>query len=119
MNELGQAWEELACSHLQAAGLALLARNFRTRFGELDLVMREAGVLVFVEVRYRANNDYGGAAASVTRRKRERLMVAGAQFRQQNPALTDLPCRFDVVAITGPRTAARIDWHRAAFDLGG
>src|SRR5690554_5120004 len=63
VNELGQAWEELACSHLQAAGLALLARNFRTRFGELDLVMREAGVLVFVEVRYRANNDYGGAAA--------------------------------------------------------
>lgn len=119
MSTAGQAWEDLACEHLRAAGLELLARNFRTRFGELDLVMRDAGVLVFVEVRYRARSDYGGAAASVDQRKRGRLSTAGAQFRQQHPALADLPCRFDVVAITGPRDAARIDWHRAAFDLGG
>lgn len=119
MNERGQAWEDLACSHLRAAGLELLARNFRTRFGELDLVMAQAGVLVFVEVRYRARSDYGGAAASVTRHKQQRLVVAAEQFRQQHPDLADLPCRFDVVAISGRPPAPRIDWHRAAFDLGG
>ena len=119
MNELGQAWEDLACRHLHSAGLELLARNFRTRFGELDLVMREAGVLVFVEVRYRARSDYGGAAASITGSKRGRLAVAAEQFRQQHPALAGLPCRFDVVAISGRQPNPRIDWHRAAFDLGG
>ena len=76
MNDLGARYEALACVHLQAAGLNLLARNFSTRFGELDLVMRDRNVLVFVEVRYRAGTRFGSGAESITASKRPRLITA-------------------------------------------
>ncbi len=117
MNERGVAWEELAGSHLRNAGLSVIARNFRTRFGEIDLVCRDGGVLVFVEVRYRARTSgYGSGADSVTAAKRRRLVTAAGQFRQAHPALSELPCRFDVVAITGSAQAPSIDWRQRAFD---
>lgn len=117
MNELGVAWEELAGAHLQRAGLAVIARNFRTRFGEIDLVCRDGDVLVFVEVRYRARiTGYGSGADSITASKRQRLVTAASQYRQAHPALSDLPCRFDVVAITGTEKAPVIDWRQRAFD---
>lgn len=116
MNRLGEAWEELACRHLQQAGLSLLARNFQTRFGEIDLVMRDRDVLVFVEVRYRASARFGGSAGSITPGKRQRLGTAAGQFLQGRRELADLPCRFDLVAIDGPANAPSIDWQRAAFE---
>lgn len=116
MNHSGQAYETIACDHLRAAGLELLARNFGTRHGELDLVMRERDTLVFVEVRYRAGGGYGNGADSVTAAKRTRLATAAEQYRQAHPRLAALPCRFDVVAMTGPPQAPRIDWLRSAFD---
>jgi putative endonuclease len=116
VNKLGEAYEALACRHLQAAGLDLLARNFATRFGELDLVMRERDVLVFVEVRYRARTGFGDGAASITAGKQVKLATAAEQFRQSRPDLAALPCRFDVVAMTGAPSAPRIDWLRGAFD---
>jgi putative endonuclease len=116
VNKLGEAFEALACRHLQAAGLDLLARNFATRFGELDLVMRERDVLVFVEVRYRARTGFGDGAASITAGKQAKLATAAEQFRQSRPDLAALPCRFDVVAMTGNAKAPTIDWLRGAFD---
>ncbi len=116
MNALGEAYEAMACSHLQSAGLSLLTRNFSTRFGELDLVMRDRDVLVFVEVRYRARSRFGGGAESITAAKRARLSTAAEQFRQAHPRLNALPCRFDVVAMTGDAAAPRIEWLRNAFD---
>ncbi|MBX3725739.1 MAG: YraN family protein [Xanthomonadales bacterium] len=118
MNRAGEPFEALACDHLQAAGLRLLARNFATRHGEIDLVMRDGDTLVFVEVRYRAGSGHGGGADSITAAKRGRLSTAAAQFLQANPRLATLPCRFDVVALGGPREAPRLDWRRAAFEAG-
>lgn len=117
MNRLGEAYERIACQHLEDAGLNLLARNFGTRHGELDLVMRERDTLVFVEVRYRAGSSFGGSAASITAGKRTRLATAAEQYRQAHPRLAHLPCRFDVVAMSGPAASPRIDWLRGAFDV--
>lgn len=116
MNTRGAACEALACAHLQTAGLSLLARNFRTRFGELDLVMRDGDIVVFVEVRYRAGHRYGNGADSVTGVKQARLTAAAQQFLQAHPRLAALPCRFDVVAMTGADAQPIIDWRRSAFD---
>lgn len=110
----GTDYESLAAAHLARAGLALLARNRGTRFGEIDLVMREAATVVFVEVRYRRSAAFGGAAASVDARKRAKLATAAAQFLQHQPKLARQPCRFDVVAISG-LAPYEIEWIRDAF----
>ncbi|MGI4848449.1 MAG: YraN family protein [Janthinobacterium lividum] len=97
----GQAGEDAALDYLQRRGLALVARNFRCKGGEIDLVMRDGQMLVFVEVRRRAHTRFGGAAASVTRTKQARLVIAAQVYLQRfrvPPA-----CRFDVVAIEGER----------------
>ena len=116
MNLLGERYEALACAHLQSGGLTLLTRNFATRFGEIDLVMRDGNVLVFVEVRYRAGRRFGSGAESITAAKRGRLVTAAEQYRQAHPALSSLPCRFDVVALGGNADAPHIDWLRNAFE---
>jgi putative endonuclease len=107
----GARQEQVARQHLEARGLKYVAANVSCRQGELDLVMRDGGTLVFVEVRYRASNRFGGAAASVDRRKQARIVVAAEYYLSRHA--TDLPCRFDVVAI-GP--AGRVQWIRHAFD---
>ncbi len=112
--QAGDAAEARALAHLRAAGLRLVARNYRTPGrggGEVDLILREAdGTLVFVEVRARASARFGGAAASVGATKRRRIVFAARHFlmRQGRPP----PCRFDVVAIDGPS----LQWIQAAFD---
>lgn len=83
MNTLGQAAEDLAAAHLQAAGLRLLARNHLCRFGEIDLICREGEVVVFVEVRQRRSERFGGAAASITTRKRLRIWRAARHYLMQ------------------------------------
>lgn len=113
----GAGWEQAARRELERAGLRLRAANVRYRFGELDLVMEDADVLVFVEVRYRRDAGYGGGAASVGPRKRGRLARAAAAYLAASPALARRPCRFDVVAIEGEATAPRFDWIRNAFTL--
>ncbi|MBS0432808.1 MAG: YraN family protein [Proteobacteria bacterium] len=113
----GAAFEERALARLQRAGLRLLARNFTTRYGELDLVMQDADTLVFVEVRYRRHGDFGGGAASIGPAKRERLIKAAQLFLQAQPQLAASPCRFDVLAFDGERDAPRCEWQRAAFDF--
>lgn len=112
----GQCGEDLALAHLQQAGLRLLERNYRTPGrggGEIDLIMRARdGTLVFVEVRTRASQVGGGAAASVGAVKQRRIMLAARHYLLSWPSLP--PCRFDVVAIDG----VQIDWLQAAFDAG-
>lgn len=111
----GQAAEQAACRWLETHGLRLIARNQRWRDGELDLVMRDGDILVFVEVRYRASNHYGGAAASITYGKQQRLIRAAGHFLATHPKLAQLPCRFDVITACGDPTAPQIDWLRNAF----
>lgn len=105
-------------SHLQAAGLRLLARNVRTPGrggGEVDLVMREPdGTWVFVEVRMRRRSDFGGAAASVTVAKQRRIVWAARHVLAR--LAVPPPCRFDVVAV-GPQ--GEVQWLRGAFEADG
>jgi putative endonuclease len=112
--QAGDAAEDHALAHLAAAGLKLLARNYRTPGrggGEIDLVMREpGGTVVFVEVRQRGSRSHGGAAASVGAVKQRRIIFAARHFlmRLGHPP----PCRFDVVSVE----AGAIEWLRGAFD---
>jgi putative endonuclease len=104
--------ERLACTYLEKSGLRLLDRNYRCRRGEIDLVMRDADILVFVEVRFRASSRFGTPAETVDIRKQRRLAAAAAHYLQRHP--TNLPCRFDVVALSG---ANSINWIRSAFNV--
>ena len=106
----GRLAEELAARFLERRGLAVLERNVRCRGGELDLVCRDGKTLVFVEVRLRRNAAYGGAGASITTRKQQRVVLAARHYlaahRQSARA-----CRFDCVLLDG----ATISWLRDAF----
>lgn len=112
----GARFEKRALELLERAGLELVESNWRNRFGEIDLVMRDAHELVFVEVRYRSNPRFGGGAASVGAAKREKLTRAAQGFLQAHPRLASLPCRFDVIAFDGDAETATSDWQRAAFE---
>ena len=112
---LGDRIEQAALAQLQAAGLTLLARNAHARGGELDLVMRDAGGIVFVEVRFRSHGGFGGGAASVDAGKRRRLVHAAQAWLQRHPQYADAACRFDVVEASGDPQAPRLDWLRDAF----
>ena len=110
--ERGDAAEAAALRYLKKNGLRLLERNFNTRWGEIDLVMEERGQLVFVEVRYRMNNSFGGAAASVTMAKQARILRAAAQFLAQHN-LAHRPVRFDIVTAEGG--SVELEWLKDAF----
>ena len=88
--------------------------QLRYPVGELDLVMREASTLVFVEVRLRRRTDFGGALQSLTPAKLRRVARAAQVFLLRHPAWQKTTCRFDVVALDGD---GRIDWQRSAFTL--
>jgi putative endonuclease len=112
----GRAAEDAARRYLERQDLEFIAANVRTRGGELDLVMLDGEVLVFVEVRYRRSTRYGGAAASVDYRKQRKLLAAGALFLQFTPALRNRRVRFDVVAVQ-PRASGGLhcEWLKDAF----
>jgi len=114
---VGQAAEQAACRHLERAGYRPVARNFRSRLGELDIVAIEGDVLALVEVRYRSRRDFGGAAASITAGKRARLVRAAQALLKRHPELAGLPARFDVVEVDGEPGALRCRLIRAAFSL--
>jgi len=109
--QIGRAAEDAAVAYLESHGVEIIARNFRRRLGELDVVARQRDTLIIVEVRKRTSNRFGGAAASVNHRKQVKLQRAAAQLLQQRKDLAGLRVRFDVVAIT----PNGIDWIKHAF----
>lgn len=109
---IGADKERLAEKFLTGQRLSYVARNHRCRFGEIDLVMRDSEVLVFVEVRYRRSERFGTAAETVDARKQKRLIAAARHYLLMHP--TQCPCRFDVIAI-GARD--EIQWIKHAFVL--
>ena len=114
---LGRAAEAVAARHLERLGYRLITTNFRARRGELDLVALDGDVLAIVEVRYRASDRYGGAAASITHAKRTRIIRAARVLLAKNPPLAKLPARFDVVEVSGPADNLSCKVIRAAFSL--
>lgn len=111
----GARVEALARDFLQRHGMVPIAANANYRGGELDLVMRDGGTVVFVEVRYRRSAAFGGAAASVDANKRRKLVLAAELFLAAHRECARLPCRFDVVAAHGDVDAPDFDWLRDAF----
>jgi putative endonuclease len=116
--QLGKSGEDVACEELRRRGYAILARRFRTRSGELDIVARDGATLVFVEVKARSSRRFGEAAEAVTFRKRQRLARMAEEFLVRS-RLTRVPCRFDVVAVrwSGPNGPA-VEVFPAAFSAG-
>jgi len=113
----GRRAEELAAEFLRAQGFEILQRNYLRRLGELDVIARRADLLVIAEVRTRASAAYGGAAASVDRRKQQRITRAASALLQQRAELARLAVRFDVIVVSDPHGAApRIEWLQHAFE---
>jgi len=105
----GAAAEAIAAEFLAGRGLAIIARNWRRRVGEIDVVARDGDVLVFVEVRLRRRSDYGGAAASITAAKRARMIAAANLYLAGLRRVP--PCRFDAILLDA-LDPARIEWLR-------
>ncbi len=116
---LGESGEDLACRELAARGYAILARRYRTRYGEIDIVARDGDTTVFVEVKLKTTGEFGTAAESVTPWKQRRVAAMAVDYLARN-RLVDRPCRFDVVAIDLlERGAPRITVIQSAFDAVG
>lgn len=110
---VGNDKETLACEHLQAKGLRLLARNYRLRSGEIDLILQDSDTIVFVEVRYRKSTLYGGALQSINYKKQQRIIRTAQHYLMKHAPYAQ--ARFDVVAIEG---RDHIEWIPNAFDAG-
>jgi putative endonuclease len=113
----GDDKERLAEEHLSVKGFELIERNFLCKGGEIDLIMKDPSTqgedyLVFIEVRYRESNEFGGALASITAGKQKKLRRAAEYYLLQNFGNSPPPCRFDVVGIEGQN---EIMWIKNAF----
>jgi putative endonuclease len=113
MTSQGAQAEQLAVQYLQQQGLKLIAQNYRSRFGEIDLIMRDGTTVVFVEVRLRRNAGFGGAAASIDVRKQQRIISTAQHYLAALPRIP--ACRFDVVLMDDVERS-NLQWLRNAFD---
>jgi putative endonuclease len=107
----GARAEQLAAQYLQQHGLTLVQTNFRCRFGEIDLILRDKETLVFAEVRQRSRGDFGGAAASIDTHKQQRLILTAQHYLASLPRIP--PCRFDAVLLDA---AENVKWVKNAFE---
>ena len=113
-NERGQQAEDAALAYLQQKGLKLIQRNYRSRYGEIDLIMQDEQHIVFIEVRFRSSSHYGGAASSVDQHKQRKLIKCAQQYITNTPSR--LGFRFDVIAISPSTKQHDIQWLTNAFD---
>jgi putative endonuclease len=114
-HDFGKHGEDLACAELERRGYAILARRYRTRYGEIDIVARDGATTVFVEVKSRAGGEFGGAAAAVTGWKQRRITNMAVDYLSRH-RLHDRPVRFDVVAIEVENGTTRVDVYPHAFE---
>ncbi|MDT8363696.1 MAG: YraN family protein [Nitrosomonas sp.] len=106
----GRDAEKQAELFLSQHALRLIVRNYRCRFGEIDLIMQDGNTLVFIEVRMRNSDRYGGAAASITVTKQAKIIQTAKHYISRQDY--DMPCRFDAILISGNR---EIEWIQNAF----
>lgn len=114
----GRSGEDLACAHLESRGYAVLARNFRSRTGEVDVVARSQGTTVFVEVKERRSASHGHGFESVTGPKRRRIVRAARHYAAVH-GLLESPLRFDVISIDWRDGRPEIRHDQGAFDADG
>jgi putative endonuclease len=113
--EQGKHAEQLARRYLQDQSLTLITQNFRTKFGEIDLIMQDKDYLVFVEVRLRNNADYGSGADTITANKQRRLRNTAHFYLQTNYGNRFPKCRFDVVSMITEGDSTQFDWIKNAL----
>ncbi|MEM1243511.1 MAG: YraN family protein [Pseudomonadota bacterium] len=109
---IGKNAEISAKAFLQQQGLQPIAENFRCKRGEIDLIMRDKACLVFIEVRYRKNANFGGAKASIDYHKQQKIITAAQYYLQTKKLTHQCQCRFDVVCMDQQQ---KIDWIKNAF----
>ena len=115
-NNTGLEAEKIAATFLVNHGLKLLVQNYHCRFGEIDLVMTDAKTLVFVEVKLRSSNQFGGAAASITQQKQKKLILTAQHYLQQHVKnQSQIACRFDAILMSKTDLSS-IEWIRNAFE---
>lgn len=112
----GDRAEALAINLIGQAGLRVLERNYRVRGGEIDCIALDGETLVFIEVRYRKSDRFGGAAASIDTRKQQRIIHAAQIYLMKHPRQANRPCRFDCVLLDSLGDQPP-DWIRDAFQL--
>ena len=115
-HERGRLAEDKALSYLTRQGLTLLERNYRSRLGEIDLIMRDRDITVFLEVRARTNTTVIETMETIDTKKQQRIILASQHYLQNNrPSSQDI-YRFDVILLTGILQAPRIEWIKNAFE---
>ena len=114
-SEVGAWAESEAQRYLETRGLKFVKRNFHCKFGEIDLVMLDGDIIVFVEVRYRANDRFGTGFETITNAKQRRLATTPGSFLARHHRLSNRCARFDVVSITGRNYHPSLMWIRDAF----
>jgi len=112
--QIGFLAEQAACVYLQKQGLKLITQNFRCDAGEIDLIMQENDMLVFVEVRFRQHKNYGHGIETISPSKKQRLIRTALFYLQENHLIDKVPCRFDVLG-AGPES--QIIWITNAFEV--
>jgi putative endonuclease len=112
---LGKTGEDLACRELERRGYAILARRYRCRGGELDIIARDGETLVFVEVKTRDGREFGEGVEAVTALKRRRITQVALDYVARHGSM-DRPCRFDVVSIQSGTSGSTIEVFHSAFD---
>ena len=114
---IGDDYEHQAQIYLCKQGLKLIEKNYRCRYGEIDLIMRDDCILVFIEVRYRASQQQGHAAESINLNKQQKIITTAEYYLQARPHFRAYSCRFDVCAFNQLKasTEAELNWIKNAF----
>jgi putative endonuclease len=112
--KIGKVAEQLVCDYLKQHGLKFITANYQCKCGEIDLIMRDAEVLVFVEVRHRKFSDYGDGVVSVIQNKQRKIIKAATYYLLENNLYDKVLCRFDIVA-TSNEVDQKVQWIKDAF----
>ncbi|MCF6288520.1 MAG: YraN family protein [Proteobacteria bacterium] len=115
MRLFGDYWENVAFEYLKRQKLKLVTKNYSCKIGEIDLIMTSNDILIFVEVKYRKNEDWVSAPEAVTPSKQRKIIKTAQLFLLQNKKYQDWICRFDVIAIQGTKQNPEINWFDNAF----
>ena len=113
----GVYWEERASQLIVSSGATVIARNYTSRFGEIDLVVLDGDKLAFIEVRYRRSYHFGSALASVSPAKQQKVLMTAQIFLASHEDYCNRYCRFDIIAFDGPRGSVSAQWLKGAFGL--
>lgn len=114
--DIGQLTEAFAAKYLENQGLIYHEKNQHSRLGEIDLIMKDGDIIVFIEVKYRSSTNFGGAISAISSKKQQKIRKTAAFYLQQCSLNEyNTPCRFDVIALQGNINNPEITWLKNAF----